>query len=264
MFRVARIVALLAAWLYSGLVNAGEGVFLWKSDALYDAQAQKTLLAQAKQSEFARIYWGLNADQVKHPALTEARLGPLIDQLRKQGTESWLLLGEPTWILPENRPDLIRLLKRLESMPFVGVMLDLEVEQLGFPVPQRRLNDWIETLTVSVSATQKPVEITAHWRWFSVAKNPSIPGLLGSTGIKGATLMIYSTNIDSVLRIAENSTLANGMRMRVAQSIEPFLTSTESWAHRTRIEQQQGWRRLRQSLHAPIDWQAYEYIQPMD
>ena len=39
----------------------------------------------------------------------------------------------------------------LTTLPFAGLHLDLEVEQLGWPVPEARLRDWMDTLTAATS-----------------------------------------------------------------------------------------------------------------
>lgn len=245
-------------------VSAQEGVFLWKSEALYSAQAQQQLLRHAEQHGLERIYWGVTADQARHPALMMAKLGAVMRRLDKQGTQSWLLLGDPHWILPEHRADLINILGRFEALPFSGVMLDLEVEQLGFPVPQARLDQWLDTLETSTKATQKPVEITAHWRWFASTQEPCIACKLTGLGVSGASLMIYTTNIDRVNAIIDNAERSDGIKLRVVQSLEPFLSKEESWAHKSREQRQHGVTRLRRTLQTPLDWQAYEFIDQLD
>jgi hypothetical protein len=254
----------MAAWFISPLACAQEGVFLWKSEKLYEDQVQRKLLQRAKTHDFERIYWGVTAEQASHPALMMAKLGPLMQQLRDQGTQSWLLLGDVNWILPEHRPSLLKLIGRFEGYPFDGIMLDIEVEQFGFPVPEHHLQGWVDTLRASVQVSNKPIEVTAHWRWFESGHKPCWVCQIQASGIQGATMMIYSTNIDRVSAIVENAERPTGFKLRVAQSLEPFLSKEESWAQYPRAQRQQGINRLRQAVHYPLDWQAYEFIDPLE
>jgi len=255
-------------WLFALLSNstalAQEGVFLWKSENLYDAQTQHALLKRAKAHGFDRIYWGMTAEQARHPSLMMAKLGHLVQQLRNQGTQSWLLLGDVSWILPEHRPSLLNLIGRFERYPFEGIMLDIEVEQLGFPVPEHHLQGWLDTLSASVQESSKPIEVTAHWRWFMPEQQRCLVCEMKKAGILGASLMIYSTNIDRVREIVENAELPTGFQLRVAQSLEPFLPKEESWGQHSRAQRQQGINRLRQAVHYPLDWQAYEFIDSLE
>lgn len=255
-------------WLFALLSNstafAQEGVFLWKSNGVYSAQAQQQLLRHTKQHDLERIYWGVTAEQARHPALFQARLGALMGQLKAQGVQSWLLLGDPGWITPDGREELLKLIGRFESLPFSGIMLDIEVEQLGFPVPDQRVDQWLDTLKSAVDKTGKPVEITAHWRWFLRGQTRCIVCELQKMGVNSASVMIYSTNIDRVREIAENAERPTGFQLRVAQSLEPFLPKEESWGQHSRAQRQQGINRLRQAVHYPLDWQAYEFIDSLE
>ena len=257
-------VHLFLSMAVSSSAGADQGVYLWKSNSIYDERRQQALLEYSKKQGLDRVYWGVDAEQVRHPALFDSRLRSFIKTLEQNGIQSWLLLGEPSWVLPEYRKDLLGVIARFESMPFAGIMLDIEVEQLGYPVPKKRIEQWIETLKSAVAQTQKPVEITAHWRWFEPGQQPCWVCQIQASGVQGASMMIYSTNIDRVREIAENAERPTGFKLRVAQSLEPFLPSEESWGMHSRAQRQQGINRLRQAVHYPLDWQAYEFIESLE
>jgi hypothetical protein len=262
---IALVVVLIIMLLFfSSRAKATEGVYLWKSESIYSELNKTALLEYSKKQGLDRVYWGVSAEQVRYPALFESQLRSTMDALTKNGTESWLLLGEPSWILPEHRKDLLSVMARFESMPFSGIMLDLEVEQLGYPVPDECLERWLQTLSEAVTNTQKTVEITAHWRWFDQGQDACWACRIQAAGVRGATLMIYSTNIDRIAEIVENAERPNGFKLRVAQSLEPFLSKEESWGSHSREHRQQGLNRLRQVVKYPLDWQAYEFIDSLE
>ena len=89
---------------------------------------------------------GLSATQVR-TADSGAALSDLIREAHGRGQRVLLLLGDPAWINPADRPKLMALIRRFQNVPFDGLHLDLEVEQLGWPVPAARLQDWLNTLT---------------------------------------------------------------------------------------------------------------------
>ena len=73
-----------------------------------------------------------------------------------------LLLGDPAWINPADRPKLMALIRRFQNVPFDGLHLDLEVEQLGWPVPAARLQDWLNTVKEAKKRSPWPLSISAH------------------------------------------------------------------------------------------------------
>ena len=67
----------------------------------------------------------LAADEQASPGLEQ-----LAQRARQRGIRLELLLGEPTWVLPQGRGNMLALLQKVQSMPFGMVHLDLERSQL--------------------------------------------------------------------------------------------------------------------------------------
>ena len=124
-----------------------------------------------------------------------------------KGVQVSLLLGDPSWIEPPERHQLTDLLAKLRGLAFISLHLDLEVEQLGVPVPDQRLKDWLETLRVASSVSPWPVEISSHHRWFADPKpgQTCVPCALPDAGVRQVSLMIYTRNPNNSARMAEQS-----------------------------------------------------------
>lgn len=175
-----------------------------------------------------------------------------------------VLLGDPEWIKPEGRHQLSDLLAKLDGLSFTSLHLDLEVEQLGVPVPDQRLKDWLDTLRLAARESPWPVEISSHPRWFGDAKpgETCVPCGLPEAGVRQVSLMIYTRNPKNSAQRAE--AIAKrwpDLQFRLAQSTEPQLDSTESWAGASTEQLQHQasvWReQLQPQGIAGIDWQAW-------
>ena len=210
------------------------------------------------------IYLGLDARQVRRLPQTRAALAELLAQARAQGLAVSLLLGDPEWLKPEARSGLLELIGSLADLPFAALHLDLEVEQLGWPVPDSRLQDWLDTLRAVAAISPWPLAISSHHRWFAAAdgEHPCVPCALPGVGISSVSLMIYTRNV------ARSSDLAGAiaqrwpaLRFRLVQSVEPQLPPEDSWAGSSRkvlSQQVSAWREQLASLGLTgVDWQAW-------
>lgn len=251
----------------SAPVPAGwsQGVYIWDSRALLDARRRAGELDALQRAGMQRLYLGLSAEQVASlPALRQSLHGLLRDS-RERGMQPVLLLGDPHWLLPGGRNALQRLLEDLAGLPFAALHLDLEVEQLGWPVPEQRLRDWLDTLALAARASDWPLEVSSHHRWFAERSGEvCVPCALPQLGVGQVSLMIYTGNPARSAELA--AAIARrwpALRFRLAQSIEPQLPASESLAGRSAAELQRQagrWRaRLEPAALAGIDWQAWSH-----
>jgi hypothetical protein len=260
-----RLLILIILAISSAKLHAQDGIYLWKSEIVQDEKSQKNLFKNLQKHAITRLYLGLNARQVKDAVTFKRDMGGLFLTAQKAGVEVWLLLGDPGWLSPAERPKLTRIVKRFESLPFEGVMLDLEVEQVAFPASPSLLVQWVDTVESVIASTQKPVSIATHWRWFSSDSPVCMSCEFTRIGVRDISLMIYTTNIDRATEVAQNTASVSGLPVRIAQSIEPSLDSSESWARvpidvrKARISKLKGL-----LMATPIDWQAYEFINHLD
>ena len=238
--------------------------YVWDSEALLDPGQRPAELDALRNAGMDKIYLGLKAAQIKDLGTTRQRLEQLLRDAAGRGVQVSLLLGDPSWIEPPERHQLTDLLAKLKGLAFISLHLDLEVEQLGMPVPDQRLKDWLETLRVASSVSPWPVEISSHHRWFADPKpgQTCVPCALPGAGVRQVSLMIYTRNPNNSARMAEQIARRwPDLQFRLAQSTEPQLDATETWAGVSTEQlqhQSSAWREQLQPLGiAGIDWQAW-------
>lgn len=243
-----------------------QGTYVWDSRSLLSSQQRQRELNQLQNLGIQEILIGLTGEQVKNGEQTQKDLLQLLQSAHARGLRVSLLLGDPSWIQPEGRPELINLIKLYQSLPFSGLHLDLEVEQLGWPVPTDRLRQWIITLKQVEKVSPWPVSISSHPRWFeSNNKEPAaqqicVPCQLNS--LHSVSLMIYQRNPE---RVAQRSlAIARRwpqLRFRIAQSVEAQIPADESWHGtpiRTLQKQVDQWRyALSPAGIKGVDWQDW-------
>ena len=242
-----------------------QGVYIWDSRVLLDARRRDGELEALQRAGMQRLYIGLSAEQVSGlPALRQP-LQQLLQASRARGLQPVLLLGDPAWLQPAGRAGLGRLLQALAGLPFAALHLDLEVEQLGWPVPAQRLRDWLDTLALAARESEWPLELSSHHRWF--AENGGevcVPCALPQLGVGQVSLMIYTANEARSAELA--ASIARrwpALRFRLAQSVEPQLPAAETLAGRSvgELQRQVGrWQaQLQPEALAGIDWQAWSH-----
>lgn len=242
-----------------------QGVYVWDSRALLDRQRRPAELRALREAGMQRLYLGLSAAQVARLDALEGELRALLAEARAAGLEPLLLLGEPDWLRSGQRSELGLLLARLAGLPFAGLHLDLEVEQLGWPVPGQRLQDWLDTLALAVRSSPWPVELSSHHRWFAADPGtPCVPCALPGLGVRQVSLMIYTADTGRSAALAEDIARRwPALRFRLAQSVEPQLPASESLAGRSRGELQEQVRRWQTRLQGTalggVDWQAWPH-----
>ncbi|MGM0571984.1 MAG: hypothetical protein ACQET2_14805, partial [Pseudomonadota bacterium] len=140
------------SWPISGEGAGGnsdpiKAVYVWDSRPLLgEAERRKRHLQALESTGFNRLYLGLDSRQVARPQEILDPLKTLVSEAQNRGIRVDLLLGDPLWLTDEHRADLTALIRRLSILPFAGLHLDLEVEQLGWPVPEQRLQQWLQTV----------------------------------------------------------------------------------------------------------------------
>ena len=209
-----------------------QGVYIWDSHRLLARSGQDGELRQLQQQGIDDLLVGLAPAQVAAGAASERALASLLERAHGRNLTVQLLLGDPSWIRPAHRPELLALVARYRPLPFDGLHLDLEVEQLGWPVPDQRLRDWIDTLRAVQQASPWPVSISSHPRWFE-------PGVAGGDRfclpcqlppLRAISLMIYGRQLErSAARALAIARRWPAQHFRLAQSLEANLAPRLSW-----------------------------------
>ncbi|MGE8068018.1 hypothetical protein [Pseudomonas sp. NPDC089569] len=248
----------------AALQSWSQASYVWDSEALLDPDHRAAELAALRKAGMEKIYLGLKAGQIRDLAATREQLEQLLKEAGGDGIQVSLLLGDPQWIEPQGRPELTALLGKLKGLSFTSLHLDLEVEQLGMPVPDQRLKDLLDTLRLASRESPWPVEMSSHHRWFAAPRpgQTCVPCALPDAGVRQVSLMIYTRNPKNSARMAQEIARRwPDLQFRLAQSTEPQLDATESWAGASTEQLQHQasvWReQLQPQGIAGIDWQAW-------
>ena len=241
-----------------------QGVYIWDSQALLDARRRGAELRALREAGIGVLNVGLDARQVGDLARTRSALGELLREAHAQGLQVNLLLGDPAWIKPRQRGQLTGLIREFAALPFDGLHLDLEVEQLGWPVPDQRLRDWLETLRAAKSASPWPLHLSSHPRWFreEARRTPCVPCELEHLGVSDISLMIYTRNAETAtVRAKDIARRWPALHLRLAQSVEADQPADLSWADAApgelRTQTTQWQRALLPAGISGIDWQSW-------
>ncbi len=245
-------------------LNWRQGVYIWDSQALLDPRRRGAELQALREAGIGMLNVGLDAGQVAERERTRSALSELLREAHALGLQVNLLLGDPAWIKPRGRGQLTGLIQQFSALPFDGLHLDLEVEQLGWPVPDQRLRDWLDTLRAAKAASPWPLRLSSHPRWFAeqARRTPCVPCELEHLGVGDISLMIYTRNPETAAsRIKSIARQWPALHLRLAQSVEADQPADLSWAGaghgQLRAQTTQWQQALLPAGISGIDWQSW-------
>lgn len=216
------------------LRGAGRALYVWKSGqwlTASDGPGVDAKFAALRAAGVARILVSLDAGQMAQALSDPAALADAVRRTHQHGFSVALLLGDPHWILPDDRPALIRIIRGLKSVPFDALQLDLEPEQLDAR-PERApalLGSLADTLAAATLASPWPIGISIHPRNLDVPVNGTPFGVLLDRLRISPTLMIYVSNPARAVAIAAPLLQRfSDLTFRVAVSLEESLPRAES------------------------------------
>ncbi len=229
-------------------VPANRALYLWRSAEWLTSAASE--LGERKFGEIhsagiARLLISLDAEQMRRAIADPSPLVRAVRSTHEHGLRVELLLGEPGWIRPEQRGGLQAIIEGLKSVPFDGLHLDLEPEQID-SAPDKLpalLGLLAQTLTTASAVSPWPLALSIHPRDLDVrVGDSSFAEVLLKLRVS-PTIMVYVANPDRAVAIAE-PLLGHypQLSFSVALSLEKSLGPQESlWSYpeeerRRRIE----------------------------
>lgn len=214
----------------------GEGrgaIYLWNSRELLNKESPLFLLRLNEQG-VSRVLLSLDARQINYYKTHPKKLNDFLQQAKSHFVEVDLLLGEPSWILPENREKLMEIIRSLSQFSFNALHLDLEINQLSIVLDLHSIyGAWLETVTLAVVESPWPVAISSHPRYLekNYAGFDCFVCNLYEAGVSEVTVMDYVTNSVSVEKRLESLlTSYPMMKFSLAQSVEQELGQANSYA----------------------------------
>jgi outer membrane protein TolC len=225
------------------------GWYVWDGQAMLQRPEQLRTLPP----ESRRVLLSFTAKQLAGLEQSEGRrqLGQFITQAQRRGLTVELLLGEPLWVLPSHRQNLLDQLARIRDLPFHALQLDLERSQL----PDADQPQWgdlvVETLRAAHAVAPWPLGLTTHYRELEY---PDFAQKVHAAGATELTAMVYVSNPARVVEIVKGlpplQSLQNpgGLRWSIAQSMERTLSPQESSHPVGKATALQRWKELAQAL----------------
>lgn len=212
-------------------------VYHWETESWLDGSLPcQEIMQRLAGHGVGRVLLGLNGTQIRRAQTVEGArsLRTFLECARAGGVTVELLLGEPTWILPGAREDLITIIQQLKEIPFDGLHLDLEPDQLDTNRYSREylLGELTHTLQAVGQVSPWPVGISVHPRFFDKGKSKlCLACALETMRISEVVLMVYvSDPAKAAERVRPILKRNPGLRFSVALSVEPSLDASESYA----------------------------------
>lgn len=230
------------------------GVYIWNSPGILKNQSYR-FWKKLKHEGIDRILVSFDRNQIEQirKRKINASVFRLIADARKNSVLTELLLGEPSWILPEKRKDLFEIINLFKNFEFDGLHLDIEPDQLKNLDDNERkiMTGYVLDTLKEVSAISKwPLGVSMHPRYFDEKAAGTCLGCeLENLGINEVTLMIYSSDIQKVSAKANAIMKAYPLlRFSVAQSFERTLPEEESYYNKGKASFREDMMKLHNSI----------------
>ncbi|MGH8306496.1 MAG: hypothetical protein ACRETG_12895, partial [Steroidobacteraceae bacterium] len=188
-------------------VRTTRALYLWHSAAWLANAASgpgAREFAEMHSAGVGRLLISLDAAQMRRALAQPLPLVRAVRSTQEHGFRVELLLGDPEWILPAQRGTLLAIIRGLRSVPFDGLHLDLEPEQLDDDAERRTalLGSLAQTLAAASAASPWPVALSIHPRDLDAQLgNASFAEVLRKLRVS-PTLMVYVANPERAVAIA--------------------------------------------------------------
>lgn len=240
----------------TGTAAAGYGTYVWNSRLLsMDLPENSSFWQMLKNEEINRLlvsFDGRELEELRDKGAQDI-LKTFLETAHSKSIRVDLLLGEPLWILPEHRPALLAIIQELSKLPFQGLHLDLEPNQLdGSGHDQIYLiTHLIQTLEAAKRLSPWPLGLSIHPRYLDTRQTRICLGsALTAMGLDEVTLMVYVSKprkvAEVVIPLMERFP---GLLISIAQSVESSLTRDESYARKGKTEFHRQMRELILKIH---------------
>jgi len=211
-----------------------KSVYVWDASSFLAPETRISSLQELKAKGFDHFLISFTAEQISNfdKYYNRMELEDLLSTSKSMGIRADLLLGEPTWLYPEERKDLIRIIERMKKFKFSGIHLDIEPDSLPGAEGKREnlLGLLIETVKEVKSKTDLNLSVSVHPRYLEGNLGAILSKGFAGLGLEYLAVMIYTTNQDTaVKRIRYIMLMHPSLNFRLAQSIERVLPPEESY-----------------------------------
>ena len=219
-------------------VAANRALYLWRSAEWLNfagSEPGERKFGDLHSAGIARLLISLDAAQMRRAMADPWPLVRAVRSTHEHGLRVELLLGDPGWIRPQQRGRLLAIIAGLKSVPFDGLHLDLEPEQID-SAPDKLpalLGMLAQTLAAASAASPWPLALSLHPRDLDVRVGESSFAEVLLKLRVSPTIMVYVANPERAVAIAE-PLLGHypQLSFSVALSLEKSLGPQESlWSY---------------------------------
>lgn len=219
--------------MHAPITCRDRSLYVWSSSSLIEqlARGNESATTRLGIEHMSTLLVSLDAAQLEMYRKDPTMLRAALDAAHRRGMKIELLLGEPTWLLPEQRRQLLEIVRDLRALPFDGLHLDIEPDQLSAlkREPESLWAEWLETVRSVREGSPWPLDVSLHPRYLDLQIEDRALGDHLAAAEVDVTLMIYVANAERVVAIAQ-PLLARYPQLvqRIALSTEDSLSTEES------------------------------------
>ena len=211
-----------------------KSVYVWDATPFFASGTRISSLEELKRNGFDHFLISFTAEQIKNfeNYYNRMELEDLLSAANSMGIRADLLLGEPTWLYPEERKGLLNILEKMKKYKFKGIHLDIEPDSLPGAEGKREelLELMIDTLREVKNVTDLSLSISVHPRYLEGSLGVISSRGFSKLGLEYIAVMIYTTNSDTAIARMKNIMLMMPfLNFRLAQSVEKVLSPEESY-----------------------------------
>lgn len=211
-----------------------KSVYVWDASAFLAPETRRSSLNELKARGFDHFLISFTADQIGKldNYYNRMELQDLLSASQTMGIRADLLLGEPTWLYPDKRRELIKIIEKMKRFRFKGLHLDIEPDSLPGAEGKREelLVQLTDTLKEVKNASDMNLSISVHPRYLEGDLGALSSRLFAGLGLEYTAVMIYTTNPDTAAKRMRDIMLMHpSLCFRLAQSVERALPPEESY-----------------------------------
>ncbi len=209
-------------------------VYVWDASPFLAPETRMSSLSDLRSKGFDHFLISFTAEQIdkfdSYYGMME--LKDLLSAAERMGLRADLLLGEPTWLYPEERKDLIRIVEKMKKFRFKGIHLDIEPDSL--PNSENRRQELLEYLKETVKevklASDMKLSLSVHPRYLEGGPDALSSESLAGLDLEYISVMIYTTDLEKAVRRMRAIMMINpSQHFCLAQSVERVLSPAESY-----------------------------------
>jgi hypothetical protein len=215
-------------------VSMPKSVYVWDASPFLAPETRISSLKELKSRGFDHFLISFTVEQINkfNNYYNRMELEDLLSASQTMGMRADLLLGEPTWLYPDQRRDLIKIIEKMKKFRFKGLHLDIEPDSLPGAEGKREelLVQLTDTLKEVKNASDMSLSISVHPRYLEGDLGALFSRRSVGMGLEYIAVMIYTTDPDrAAKRMRDIMLMHPSLCFRLAQSVERALPPEESY-----------------------------------